>query len=146
MEERTMLNVRITEYEASLLGMYAEMTAQTQTNIIRGFIRSLESKVLRVTPESVNPFLLPSVPLIKYTLVPAIPAIYFFLTIEGSVLYVGRATNLYTRLLTHHRITEALALDEYARVHWIERRYGQARFETICRHRFDPPLNERDMS
>ena len=141
-----MLNVRIIEYEASLLGMYAEMTAQNQTNIIRGFIRSLESKVLRVAPENVDPFLLPSVPLHKYVLVPAIPAIYFFLTMEGTVLYVGRATNLYARLITHHRITVALALDEHARVHWVERRYGQARFETICRHRFNPPLNERDVS
>ena len=45
-------------------------------------------------------------------------------------------------LLTHHRITDALAIDVHARIHWVERRYGQARFETICRQRFNPPLNE----
>jgi hypothetical protein len=30
------------------------------------------------------------------------------------VLYIGRATSLYTRLLTHHRIIDVLVMDENA--------------------------------
>jgi hypothetical protein len=147
MDDKTMLNVRITEEEASLLNAYAEMTAQTQTNVIRAFIRSLEAKVRRTTPGSVNPFILPSVPLHKHHLAPVIPAIYFFLTMEGEVLYVGKAANLHKRLMmNHHKLAKALAIDANARVHWVERRYGQERFETVCRHRFQPRLNERNVS
>jgi hypothetical protein len=141
MEEKTMLNIRITEDEAHILRLYAAMTSQTQTGIIRAFIRSLEQWITRLDPETFHPYLLPSVPLAKHSLLPGVPAIYFLMTEDGTVLYVGRTTNLHTCFLTHHRPRDALMTDGMVRIHWLEKRLGQAPFAAACVKRFLPPLN-----
>lgn len=146
MDGKVLINVRVTIQEAAILSDYAEMLRQTQTDVVRGFIRSLEPKVRTVTPDNVQPFLLPSLPLTKRPLFPPVSAIYFFITEAGEVLYVGESDDLSLRCLSHIRHREALEVDPHARMHWLEMRGDKrkrVKFERACIRRFNPPLNRQ---
>jgi hypothetical protein len=141
MQEKRMINIRVTDDEADILASYAEMVRQSQTAVVKSFIHSLEVKVMRVSPEKVNPFLLPSVPMAKRPLLPPLPAIYFFITEGGSVLYIGQTADLSKRCFDHAQYDAALNFDKHARIHWIEMKSRRDVFEKACILRFKPILN-----
>jgi hypothetical protein len=137
------ITIRVTEAEAELLAAYAEQNGQSQSEVLRSHIRSLESRLRRVTPENVEPFLLPSLPLSRRDMFPPVAAVYFFLTEAGKILYVGQCANLGIRFGNHPKFEAALASDPHARMHWLERRTNREGFEAKCIARFAPPLNGR---
>ena len=47
MTNTRMINIRVTDDEAKLLAEYAKETGRTQTDVLREFIRSLNSKLTR---------------------------------------------------------------------------------------------------
>jgi hypothetical protein len=143
MVDKSLINARVTAEEAGILAAYAEEMGQSQTDVLRAFIRSLEGRLRRVRADQIVPFLLPSLPLSRRDVFPPVAAIYFFLTENGIVLYVGETANLATRCGGHPRHTAALEIDPHARVHWLERRSGRAAFEAACIRRFSPSLNVR---
>ena len=142
MNERA-ITIRVTEAEADLLSAYAEQNGQTQSEILRSHIRSLEARMRKVTPDTVEPFLLPSLPMSRRDMFPPVVAVYFFLTEGGQVLYVGHCANLSVRFSNHPKFDLAIAADPHARMHWLERRTGRESFEAKCIARFNPPLNTR---
>lgn len=141
MKEKRMINIRVTDDEASILASYAEMTGQSQTAVLKSFVRSLEPKVTRVNPEKFEPFLLPSVPMAKRPLLPSCSAVYFFITEGGSILYIGQTADLSKRCFVHAQYYAALNFDKHARIHWIELKYRIDVFEKACISRFKPILN-----
>ena len=137
-----MLNFRVSDEEAALLAEYAEESGQSMTDVVRGFIRSLEPKIRRVTSASVKPELLPSLPLTRLGSLPSLEAAYFVLTEAGEVLYIGQTKHLARRHEFRHNHRDGiLAIDPHARIHWIEMRNGRHDFERACIKRFSPRLN-----
>ena len=51
MADKRIINARVTEAEADILAAYAEAVGQTQTDVLRSFIRSLESRLRRLTKQ-----------------------------------------------------------------------------------------------
>jgi hypothetical protein len=51
MADKRIINARVTVAEADILAAYAEAVGQTQTDVLRGFIRSLESRLRRLTKQ-----------------------------------------------------------------------------------------------
>ena len=143
MQEKQLINARVTVDEALILSSYAEMTGKSQTEIIRQAIRALEPRLKRVDPKTFDPLLLPSLPIKMTSKLPPLAVVYFFVSEMGSVLYVGESANLSTRCGGHPRHQEALVIDEHSRIHWIERRAGRTAFEAACIARFQPVLNVR---
>lgn len=141
MSEKQLINVRVTAEEADILSEYAELTGQTQTDIVRQAIRALEPRLRKIDPKTVDPLLLPSLPLVRKDRFPPVGAVYFFITESGEVLYVGETSDLSLRCGSHLKYKEAIEIDGHARLHWIEKRSGRANFESACIKRFLPPLN-----
>lgn len=141
MKNKHMVNIRVTDEELIILSDYAEETGQSQTNILRTSIRSLECRLRRISPDKIDPFTLPSIPLTRRDMFPAVAAIYFFMTEDGRVLYVGETANLSLRYGNHLRYESALGIDQHARLHWLERRTSRDAFEKACIKRFSPELN-----
>ena len=56
-----------------------------------------------ITPQTINPLTLPSVPLEMRSQLPTIPCIYFGIDSERVVQYIGRSINLQQRWIQHHR-------------------------------------------
>ena len=128
-----------------MLAAYAEQTGQTQTAVLRAFIRSLVSKTARVTAKTINPPLLPSVPLNRVDMFPAVAAVYFFIDEDGTILYVGQCANLGTRCYAHRRYPSVLKQYPHARLHWVEMKIERTRrtLGKACELRFKPPLNQK---
>jgi len=55
-----------------------------------------------ITPESINPLTLPSLPLTERCLLLSVSAIYFCLSESGEVLYIGKSDNIARRWRQHH--------------------------------------------
>jgi len=72
---------------------------------------------------TINPTALPSLPLDERKRLPGTAAIYFVLS-GDTVLYVGKATNLYQRWDAHHRRKQ---LNEYGtcRIAWMQAIFAQ---------------------
>ena len=138
-----MLNFRVTDEESALLAAYSQQIGQSMTDVIRTYIRSLEGRLRRVVPETIEPYLLPSIPLVRTDIVPPVAAVYFIMTEAGEVLYVGHSANLSLRHLDHHRHDEAVAIDSRVRLHWHEKRAARENFERACIRRFKPRLNTK---
>jgi hypothetical protein len=146
MSEKRMINVRVTDDEADILSAYADEMGQSQSDVLRAFIRSLEARIRRVHPDRVDPYLLPSLPLSRRDVFPPVAAVYFFISEDGRILYVGETANLSIRCGSHPSYNAAIEIDSHARIHWIERRSGRQTFEVACIKRFRPPLNTRKKS
>lgn len=58
---------------------------------------------MQVSPETIDLLALPSLPLQKRTLLPAVSCIYFAMDSKGAVQYIGRSVNLQQRWSQHHR-------------------------------------------
>lgn len=138
------LNLRLPDSELELLQEYCEATDRSQTDVIRSYIRSLEEKVnpKRVKAETIEPYLLPSVPLSKWKMVQSVSCVYFVM-IDEEVIYIGNAQNLYERLTgNHHKRDLLLEENPLARIHWVERvKTSRVDFEKKCIRRFKPKYN-----
>lgn len=141
MSGKQLINVRVTAEEASILSEYADLTGQTQTGIMRQAIRALEPRLRKIDPKTIDPLLLPSLPLVRKDRFPPVGAVYFFITESGEVLYVGETSDLSLRFGNHLKYKQAIEIDGQARLHWMEKRSGRASFESACIKRFLPPLN-----
>ena len=67
----------------------------------------------------INPLDLPSVPLIEKDSLPQLAAIYFVISENGKILYIGRSINLASRWKDHHRYSELKELRS-VRIAWLD--------------------------
>ncbi len=73
---------------------------------------------MEIVTETINPHVLPSLPLASRRELPHCPAIYFVLSGE-QIVYIGQTNSLLQRLQTHHRLKECKSLKN-ARIAWLE--------------------------
>lgn len=59
-----------------------------------------------ISPESVNPLALPSVPLEQRSLLPTTSCIYFAIDSQEDIQYIGRSVNAQQRWMQHHRYAQ----------------------------------------
>ncbi len=94
-----------------------------------------------MTASAINPAALPSLPLEERKRLPGTAAIYFVLS-DDTVLYVGKATNLYQRWDAHHRLKQ---LNEHGgcRIAWmtVDDAGLLDEMERACIAHFEPVLN-----
>ncbi len=98
--------------------------------------------------EQIKPFDLPSLPLSRKGELPEISAVYFSLSEQGEILYIGQAVNLKNRWLNHHRLKELVAQIHPVRVAWIEVQEESALtpLESALISHFNPSLNGKKKS
>ena len=94
----------------------------------------------------INPLALPLLPLAERRFLPAIPAIYFCLDVDGNVLYVGGTSNLRQRWRAHHKYTHLKSID--VRLAWLECSdlCLLPEIESALIDYFNPPLNRLSYS
>ena len=85
---------------------------------------------------------LPYLPLSNKSKLPSCAAVYFALTVQGRVLYIGRSIDVRERLRRHHRVSLLEALGG-VRIAWLKESNSLAlrRIETALITYFNPPLN-----
>lgn len=95
--------------------------------------------------EQINPFLLPSVAIEDRNSLPEIPAIYFAISKEDEILYIGRAVLLQKRWKLHHRVKQLESLNG-VKISWLECNDLVDRelksLEEACIRHFNPTLNQ----
>ncbi len=86
---------------------------------------------------------LPSLLLADKAKLPSCAGVYFALSSQGRVLYVGRSINIRDRLKGHHRLPVLKAFGD-VKIAWLTERDSLAlrRIETILIDYFNPPLNK----
>jgi hypothetical protein len=94
-------------------------------------------------PESFDLSSLPCLPLSDKGKLPHFAGVYFALSSQGRVLYIGRSIDIRERLKGHHRLPLLEAL-EGVRIAWFKESDSLAlqRIETILIKYFNPPLNK----
>ena len=137
------LTVRVSDDEASLLLAYSKAVGKSQSDLIRGYVASLESRLLhqKTAIANLNPYLLPSVPLARADLIEEASALYFLMDGE-EVLYIGQTQNLSKRMIQgHHKRGAIEEAHPAARVHWMPvRRKARMILEKKAIERFSPPF------
>ncbi len=95
------------------------------------------------SPESFDLFSLPYLSLSEKRNLPSCPAVYFALSSQGRVLYIGRSVDIRERLRSHHRVPLLEALGG-VKIAWLEQRNSIAlpRLERTLIKYFNPPLNK----
>ncbi len=95
-----------------------------------------------ISPSTINPLTLPSVPLEQRSLLPQIPCIYFAIDSEGVVQYIGQSGNLQLRWEYHHRQKQLELIDGIA-IAWltIDSPELLIEIEAALINWFNPPLN-----
>ena len=73
---------------------------------------------MTVQPAQINALALPSVPLKNHSTLPAVPASYFVLDGDDTVLYIGMTTRLVDRWNVHHRYRQFRAM-KALRIAWL---------------------------
>ncbi|MGB3208693.1 MAG: GIY-YIG nuclease family protein [Crinalium sp.] len=95
-----------------------------------------------VSPESIDLAMLPSLPLSEKKTFPAIAAIYFCLSKDGEVLYIGKSENIARRWKQHHHYCHLETLND-VKLAWLE--VSDCRLltgiECALIQYFNPPLN-----
>jgi hypothetical protein len=68
----------------------------------------------------IDPFDLPSVPLVQLNKLPECTAIYFAIDSQDQILYIGQAVNLLARWKNHHREYQLREIDknDFVRIAW----------------------------
>jgi hypothetical protein len=96
-----------------------------------------------IAPESFDLSSLPCLPLSGKGKLPSCAAVYFALSSQGRVLYIGRSIDIRERFRGHHRLPLLEALGG-VRIAWLEQSDSLAlrRIETILIKYFNPPLNK----
>lgn len=92
----------------------------------------------------VNPFELPSLPLSDRRKLPVCMAVYFALSEENNVLYIGRSTDLNLRWLNHHHWQKLKSFNN-VKIAWInvDDEKLLVGIESALIQHFNPPLNTR---
>lgn len=92
----------------------------------------------------VDPSALPSVALTDRHGLPREPGIYFVLSGDEELLYIGRSNSIHTRWRGHHKMRR-LAEYRAVRVAWltVSDESLLAEIETALIHHFRPPLNRK---
>jgi DNA-binding Xre family transcriptional regulator len=98
-----------------------------------------------ISPESINLAKLPSVDLSDLSdraFIPSAPGIYFCLSADGEVLYIGRSINISRRWIQHHRQKQLAQIDN-VRLAWLEvsDTYLLPSIEKALIEYFNPSLN-----
>ncbi len=73
----------------------------------------------KVVPEELNPMMLPSILLEQRRGLPSCSGIYFAISADDEVLYIGRSVNLAQRWISHHRHPELEEIGQ-VRIAWLE--------------------------
>lgn len=69
--------------------------------------------------KTINPLKLPSLPLASRKDLPGCPTIYFVL--DGDrILYIGKASNLWQRWTTHHRLKQLFGMGDSLSIAWLK--------------------------
>jgi hypothetical protein len=55
MADKHLINIRVTTKEAEILATYADAVGQTKTDVLRGFIRSLEGRLRKRQADKPKP-------------------------------------------------------------------------------------------
>lgn len=94
------------------------------------------------TLESFDLSSLPCLPLSDKSKLPSCASVYFALSAQGRVLYVGRSIDVRERLRRHHRVSLLEALGG-VRIAWLKESNSLAlqSIETALIKYFNPPLN-----
>lgn len=95
-----------------------------------------------ITPSTVNPLQLPSLPFEWRKALPECPAIYFAIDANNKIQYIGSTVNLKQRWISHHRESHLKAVGEI-RLAWMEvsdKSLLPAIEEALITW-FNPPLN-----
>lgn len=92
--------------------------------------------------ESVDPKALPSLPLNCRKAFPSVSAVYFALSKNNEILYIGRSINLRNRWSDHHQRSRLEEIGE-VRIAWLEinNRTLLPKTEYALIERFQPPFN-----
>lgn len=96
-----------------------------------------------IAPESFDFSSLPCLPLSDKGKLPSCAGVYFALSSQGRILYIGRSINIRERLKGHHRVPLLVALGD-VKIAWLKESNSLAlrRIETILIKYFNPPLNK----
>jgi len=98
-----------------------------------------------VSVEQIDPFSLPSVEIGNRNRLPDIPAIYFAVSKENEILYIGRAVLLQKRWKLHHRVKQLESLKD-VKIAWLACNDLADRelkgLEEDCIRHFNPALNQ----
>ncbi len=96
-----------------------------------------------LAPESFDFSALPSLLLSDKGKLPSCAGVYFALSSQGRILYIGRSINIQERLRGHHRL-QVLKAFEDVKIAWLTESDSLAlrRIETILIEYFNPPLNK----
>lgn len=102
---------------------------------------------MTIKVNEINPLKLPSLPLVERSQLPKLASIYFVLQ-EETVLYIGRAINLFDRWTCHHRFEELRYLQN-VKISWLEFHNASVdllvNVEKILIKHFRPKLNNKDL-
>lgn len=90
----------------------------------------------------INPLTLPSVPLVDRRQLPDASGIYFVLSSDDKVQYIGRSVNLQQRWIQHHRLSHLAKLSG-VRLAWLEVSDASLlpEIEQALIQWFNPPMN-----
>lgn len=77
-------------------------------------------QVSKLSIDSINPFVLPSLPLTERSNLPSLPGIYFVISESNEVLYIGQSTNLMFRWhsTNHNKYRDFINLGN-VRIAWL---------------------------
>ena len=97
-----------------------------------------------ISPESITPSSLPSLPLEDRKQLPEKPCIYFAIDRNEVIQYIGRSVNLQQRWGQHHRHGQLKAMGD-VKVAWLEVSDPSLlpEIEDAAIAHFEPPLNGR---
>ncbi|MBR8839987.1 MAG: GIY-YIG nuclease family protein [Stigonema ocellatum SAG 48.90 = DSM 106950] len=98
---------------------------------------------MEIVTETVNPHLLPSLPLASRRVLPHCPAIYFVLS-GDEILYIGQTNSLLLRWQNHHRLKDCKSLKN-VRIAWLECSDVKLmpEIEKSLINWFEPPMNSK---
>ncbi|MBH8565902.1 GIY-YIG nuclease family protein [Nostoc sp. CENA67] len=68
----------------------------------------------------INPLELPSVSFQERKILPASPGIYFAISSNDEILYIGRTSNLRNRWKSHHRAVQFKSQSQNIRLAWLQ--------------------------
>ncbi|MBW4663921.1 MAG: hypothetical protein KME01_06920 [Chroococcus sp. CMT-3BRIN-NPC107] len=96
-----------------------------------------------LAPECFDLASLPSLLLADKAKLPSCAGVYFALSSQGRVLYIGRSINIQDHLKGHHRLPVLKAFGD-VKIAWLTERDSLAlrRIETILINYLNPPLNK----
>lgn len=96
-----------------------------------------------ISPSTVDPLSLPSVPLSDRRNLPSASGIYFAIDAEGTIQYIGLSININKRWLGHHRFDELSRIDSVRIAYLTCETDLLETVETALIEYFQPVLNDK---